>query len=114
MKLTMIYTKTAKVDLSAKEIGVYFANPQKSNHGVVLELYVTAGGMDYLIGKSGLIEPDYGIRKMTLDTSEVSLSVTSEDVVYTGKYVVRYYDPETGERAVVSSEIAGVTITVAE
>ena len=107
----MHYTKRANVDLSDKNISMFFANPKKSNRSVVLELYVTVDNVDYLVAESGRVDSGYGLRKMTFNES-VALVPTTAQKVYLGKYVVRFYDPDSGERAVVTTEIDEVIVTV--
>lgn len=109
----MHYTTKAHVDLSDASINMFFANPVKSNRSVVLELYVTFMDKDWLVATSGRIDAGYGLRTMTFN-EKVALVPTTEQRVYRGKYVVRFYDPDSGERAVVTTEINDVIFTVVE
>ena len=111
--VSMHYTKTAKVDLSDATIQMFFANPYKSNHSVVLELYVTHTDRDWLVAKSGRVDAGYGIKTMTFN-EQVRLTPTTEKKKYEGKYILRFYDPDSGERAVFATEITGVIFTVVE
>lgn len=111
--VSMIYTKSAHIDLSDANIDIYFLNPAKSNHSVTLELYITFMDQDWLVAKSGRLDAGYGLRTATFN-EKVSLVPTTEQRVYRGKYVIRFYDPETGERSVFNTEITDVVFTVAE
>ena len=63
---------------------------------------------DEIIVQTGTIAPGMQIRKASLlNKIENRLS----EGIYNGKLVVLYYDTETGERAMISTEIP-VTITV--
>lgn len=111
--VSMIFTKQAKVDLSEKTIEMYFVNPHQSNHSITLELYVTFMDQNWLVAKSGRVDADYGLKVMKFN-EKVSLTPTTENRYYVGKYVVRYYDPETGERSIFTTEIEDVMFTVVE
>ena len=106
--VSMIYTLKAELSLSSGEISMYFKNPNASNHDVVLELYVISGSDDIKIAKSGRIQAGYGLYQMSLLEDAAELS----DGVYRGKYKVIYYNPDTGERALVESDITDLQITV--
>lgn len=105
--VSMVYTLEAQVSLSSGEIQIYFRNPSASNHDVAIDLYIISGDQQIPIAQSGLIQAGYGLEKLTLLES-VNLS----QGVYEGKYVVHFYNPETGERALVEPEITDLTVTV--
>ena len=75
---------------------------------MVLELYVISGSDDIKIAKSGRIQAGYGLYQMSLLEDAAELS----EGVYRGKYKVIYYNPDTGERALVESDITDLQITV--
>ena len=107
--VSIIYTMTASYKEGDDEITVYFKNPKKSNHDMVLELYAIAtDGSRVLMAKSGRIPIGYGIEKMTLLDSAPDLTKNN----YKGLYRVTFYDPKTGELATVDTEIPDINITV--
>ena len=106
--LSMIYTLEAELSLSTGEISIYFKNPNSSTHDVSIILYVTSGDQEVAIAQSGLLKAGYGLN--TLEYLPETATLT--EGVYTGKYLLSCFDPETGERALVQPEITGVTITV--
>ena len=108
--VSMIYTLKAELDLSDGIIDMYFVNPGASNQDVVLQLWLTSGGEETLIATSGRIPSGTGLLKMEFDRQAAKLT----EGVYTGLYRLACYNPETGERATVSPEIAGVELTVLE
>ena len=106
--VSMIYTLDATINLADNNIDIMFKNPAKSNHDVALELYITKNGERTLISKSGRIPAGNLLRSMTLNPDAAVLS----EGVYQGVYKVVYYNPQTGERALIESDITDVTITV--
>ena len=106
--VSMIYTKSAKLHLSTKKIDVYFLNPYRSNHDVVFHLTLISGDQAVRIASSGRLVPGKGLLIMEFDVRSAQLS----EGTYTGIYEVYFYDPETGERAVLASKLEGVTVTV--
>ena len=108
-KVSMIYTLKAKISLTTDVADIYFKNPDNSNQCVALELYVENGEESYLIGQSGLVEP--GNALYIMDYKDENLLSEGE---YDAHYKVIYYNPDTGERALVESVIDDVTIIVSE
>lgn len=106
--VSMIYKLTAKLTLSDNAISMYFKNPGESNHDVVLELYIVSGEDQILIATSGRLPAGTGLYQMTFDTAAASL----REGQYQALYKVAYYDPATGERALVESNITDVVLTV--
>lgn len=106
--LSMIYTLEAKLTLSTGKIDIYFKNPGASTHDVSVILYITSGDQQIAIAQSGLLKAGYGLNVLEF----VEGTATLREGVYEGKYMLSLFDPETGERALVQPEIAGVTITV--
>lgn len=106
--VSMIYTLTAGLSLSDNSISMYFKNPNASNHDVVLELYLVDGETEIKLAQSGLIKAGYGLYEMTM----IKDAAVLQEGNYQGKYKVLYYNPDTGERALVESDIDGLTIAV--
>jgi len=106
--VSMVYTLEAKLQLSTGETEIYFQNPNASSHNVVVELILVSDGKEYPIARSGLVEPGFALYR--LDKAEDTAGL--KEGIYTGLYRLQCYDPLTGERALVSPEIAGVEVTV--
>lgn len=106
--VSMIYSLNAEIDLTDSDIDILFKNPSKSNHDVLLELYVTKDSERVLIAQSGRIPAGNMLRDMDLMPDTAILT----EGVYEGVYKVIYYNPQTGERALVESEITDVAVTV--
>ncbi len=106
--VSMIYTLKADLSLSGGSISMHFKNPGASNHDVVLELYILSDGTETKIAQSGRIRAGYGLYEMQMDREAAVL----QEGIYQGKYKVLYYDPDTGERALIESDITDLEITV--
>ena len=79
-----------------------FQNPARSNQDMKLEIVIDGKA----IVASGKLEPGYKVDKLSgVDTDKLSAGT------YEGKFVVSYYNAQSGEKAVVNTEIP-VTITV--
>lgn len=109
--VSMTYQKTVNVDLKSRELQLLFQNPSKSVNNIVIQIVVVPeNGDDIVIAESGILLPGYGIDKLQLAEDESELS----EGVYNGKFVVSYYNPDTGEKSILNSNIEGIEITVHE
>lgn len=102
--VSLSYSREVTIALGEKTAKLYFANPGKSNQDIVLQLVV----QDQVILQSGTLKP--GNQVTSLELLNGAAKMLSEGG-YEGKFVVLYYHPETGEKAVVNTEIP-VSITV--
>ena len=90
----------------SNEVTIDFANPGKSVQDMVVQIVID----DTVIVQSGTLKPGNQVTTLNLlDGAEKQLQPGG----YDGKFVVFYYDPDTGEKAVVNTEIP-ITITVQE
>lgn len=108
--VSMIYKLTAKLDLSDNMISMYFKNPSESNHHVVLEMYIISGEDQILIATSGRLPAGTGLYQMEFDENSARL----QEGQYQAMYKVAYYNPTTGERALVESNITDVILEVTQ
>lgn len=106
--VSMIYTLSAKYDTQTGDIGIYFRNPSDSNHDVVVELYAVSGETKAKIATSGRVEAGYGISNLKFDAPMVQLAPGS----YAAEYRLLFYNPATGEKALVESVISDVVLSV--
>ena len=100
----LTYSKEVIIDLSEKTVQMFFANPEKYNKNMMLQIVI----QDSVISQSGLITPGQQVIKLDL----------SKDIglwrgLYEGKVVVDFYQPDSGEKEKVNAEFL-VTITVVE
>lgn len=102
--VSLSYSDEVTVSLSDGTVALFFANPTRSTQDIVLQIVI----QDEVIVQSGLLKPGNQVKKLTLmDDAAEKLSEGG----YDGKFAVLYYDPDTGEKAVVNTEIP-VTVTV--
>lgn len=102
--VSLTYSRDVEISLGSKNASLYFANPGKSNQDMVLQIVV----QDQVIVQSGTLKPGNQVTTLSLiDGMEKKLSAGT----YEGNFAVLYYHPETGEKAIVNTEIP-VTITV--
>lgn len=94
------------IDLSEKKISLMFGNPSRSNMDMILQVVI----QDQVIVQSGRITPGHRVRTLELIKDAEKMLSTGG---YKAKYVVLYYDPESGEKAIVNTEIP-IDITVKE
>lgn len=104
--VSISYSKEVKISLSDETALLYFANPGKSNQDMVLQISI----QDEVVVQSGTIKPGNQVSQLKLLNDEAGKLSPGG---YDGKFIILYYDPDTGEKAVVNTEIP-VTITVNE
>ena len=104
--INVTYGTAATVDLSEKTVTIYYANPNASNQNVSILIMVN----DLVVAKSDLITPGNQVSKLELQKEAASrLQVGG----YNAELVVRAYDPESGEKAMVDTK-GELTLTVTE
>ena len=102
--MSLTYNTQVTVDLAGNKASIYFANPTKSNQDIVLQLTV----QDVILAQSGKLSPG-----KQLDTLELLDGAANrlQPGGYEGRFVVLFYQPDTGERTIVNTEIP-VDVTV--
>lgn len=102
--VSLTYSREVSINLNDETAMLLFANPGKSNQDMVLQIVV----QDTVIVQSGTLKPGNQVTTLELlDGMAKKLSAGT----YEGNFVVLYYHPETGEKAIVNTEIP-ITITV--
>lgn len=102
--VSLTYSREVSIDLASGTAALLFANPGKSNQDIVLQLVI----QDTVIIQSGTLKPGHQVTTLSLlDGAAKRLSTG----VYDGSFRVLYYDMESGEKAIVNTEIP-VTVTV--
>lgn len=104
--VSLTYATQVGIDLSSGKVSLLFANPTKSNQDMLLQITV----QDQVILQSGTISP--GHRVTTLELPEDAAKMLSVGG-YNGKFVVLYYNRESGEKSIVNTEIP-IQITVTD
>ena len=104
--INVTYGTSVTVDLSDNKVTLLYANPQASNQNVAILIMID----ELVVAKSEQITPGYGVDTLTLEEyAKERLAVGG----YNGEMVIRAYDPETGEKAMVDTK-GEITITVVE
>ncbi|MBU5479843.1 hypothetical protein [Blautia sp. MSJ-19] len=102
--VSITYANEVTIDLKGKKAILLFANPQKSIQNMVVQLVID----NTVIVQSDILEPGNQVRELDLpDNAEKQLVKGG----YDGKFVVSFYDPDSGEKASVNTEIP-VSVTV--
>ena len=104
--INVTYNLNATVDLSEDTVTLLYANPQASNQNVALLIMID----DLVVAKSDLINPGNGVETLKLDAyAKKKIQVGG----YNAELVIRAYDPETGEKAMVDTK-GQLSLTVVE
>lgn len=104
--VSLSYSKEVTIDISDGTAELYFANPGKSNQDIVLQIVIQGE----VIVQSGTLKPGNQVSSLNLLEGAAKKLAAGG---YDGTFMVLYYNPDTGEKAVVNTEIP-ITITVNE
>ena len=104
--VTLMYKDVVTIDLSDKTVSLLYGNPGESTMNIVLQLVI----QDNLIAQTGRLEPGHQVTVLNMEENAVELL---EPGGYDGKFIVSFYDAETGEKSAVNTEIP-LSITVVE
>lgn len=96
--VSLTYSNQVSIDLSREQASLMFANPGKSNQNMVLRIVI----QDEVIVQSGTIPPGHQVNTLDLLEGAASMLVPGG---YEGNFSILYYHPETGEKAMVNTEI---------
>lgn len=98
------YNVAASANLSTKKVTFHYANSGASNQNVALIIMVG----ETVVAKSDLILPGYEVNELTLEDYAAELL---QEGGYNATLLIRAYDPESGEKAMVDTE-GELTLTV--
>ncbi|MDO4339024.1 MAG: hypothetical protein Q4C91_13235 [Eubacteriales bacterium] len=109
--VTISYEKEVLISLSDQTASLVFQNPTRSVNDMVLQLaIVSEDGTETVIAQSGTLHPGKELNELVLIEDAAVLS----EGVYNGEFIILYYDPDTGEKAMVNTKITGIEISVNE
>lgn len=104
--MSLIYSDQVSVNLSSGKVGLFYQNPSDSSHSIVVQIIIQRGDTQYLVAQSGAIDPGFMLTEMTM---EKGLQLAPGG--YEGFLKLLFFDPDTGERAVVDTNIpADITV----
>lgn len=107
--VALIYSDQVIYNLSTGRISLSYTNPSSSTAAVVLQVVLLGpDGSEYLLAQSGRLNPGYAVERLDNDM-QVDLVLSEGN--YSGEMRLLFYNPETGEKALVDTKIP-VTITV--
>lgn len=107
--VAIIYSDQVSYDLSDNKLTLQYTNPSNSTAAVIVQIIIYGpNGEEYLLAESGAMVPGYAVT--TLD-GDMDSSIVLVEGAYSGVMRLLFYNPATGERAIVNTEIP-VTITV--
>ena len=106
--VALVYSDKVTYNLAKNEVTLSYTNPSSSTAAVVLQVIVLGpDNAEYLLAESGALRPGYGVESLDGDLGDITLSTG----VYSGVMRVLFYNFETGEKAIVNTDIP-VKITV--
>ena len=104
--VTLTYSTQVDIDLDGRNVALLFANPGKSNQDMVLQIVIR----DTVLLQSGRLTPGNQVERLEL-TDEAAAMLSPGG--YEGSFRIFYYDAQTGEKAIIHTEIP-VSITVSQ
>lgn len=104
--VSLSYSNEVSVDLSSREVSLFFANPGRSNQDMLLQIRIR----DTVILQSGRITPGNQVQSLRLDEDAARMLSPGG---YDGSFMIFYYDLNSGEKAMVNTEVP-IRITVVE
>ncbi len=102
----LTFSYEVNIDLSNGQATFYVKNPMKSNQDMVVQLVIK----DVLVFQTGRLTPGHELSKMDLSDDVLNRLAAGG---YEGALRFYYYDPDTGEKAMVNTNIP-VNVTVVE
>ena len=104
--VSLSYSNEVTIVLDSGRAELFFANPGRSNQDMVLQLLIR----DRVIYQTGRITPGNQVTELMLDDDTAGMLSAGG---YEGSFLIFYYDPITGEKAMVNTEVP-VAVTVTE
>lgn len=102
--VSLTYSTQVEISLGSRSVALLFANPGKSNQDMVLQIVI----QDTVLLQSGRLTPGNQVTELELTKDSAAMLRPGG---YEGSFRVFYYDTETGDKAIVNTEIP-ISITV--
>ena len=102
--VSLMYGVDVTIDRAGGTASLLFGNPSESNQDIVIQLVV----QDVVLAQSDRLVPGKQLRTMELLEGAAE---RLQSGAYNGKLVVLFYQPDSGEKAIVNTEIQ-VDVTV--
>ena len=105
--VSISYTEDISISREKGVAWLHYVNPASSRNSVALQLVlVDSEGREAVVGQSGLLQPGTMLEELTLDDAGC------QPGSYGGKYILTFYDPESGEKAILNTVLDGLKVTV--
>ncbi len=103
--VSLTYSNQVDIRLASQTAQLLFANPGRSNQDMVMELVI----QDQIILRTGAIAPGNQVTELELVPKMAAKLIPGG---YDGVFLIHFYDPVSGEKAIVTTEIpVSVTVT---
>lgn len=96
--VSLTYSSQVDIRLADKTVQLLFANPSRSNQDMVMELVI----QDQIIVRTGRIVPGNQVTELELAPASAAMLMPGG---YDGIFLIHFYDPVSGEKAIVTTEI---------
>lgn len=107
--VALMYSDQVVYNLSTGRVSLNYTNPSSSTASIILQVVLHGpDGAEYLLAQSGRLDPGYGVERLDND---ITANIVLQPGGYSGVMRLLFYNPVTGEKAIVDTEIP-VTITV--
>lgn len=107
--IALMYSDQVVYNLSTGRVSLSYTNPSSSTASVILQIVLFGpDGEEYLLAESGKLDPGYGVERLDNDINQ---NIVLPEGGYSGIMRLLFYNPVTGEKAIVNTEIP-VIITV--
>lgn len=104
--VSLTYSNQVHIRLNGRIAQLLFANPSRSNQDVVIQLVI----QEQVILQSGRITPGNQVTELDLSSEAAAMLMPGG---YDAVFLLHFYDPDSGEKAIVTTEIP-VSVIVAE
>lgn len=104
--VSLTYSNQVNIRLTDRTATLLFANPGRSNQDTVLQLVI----QEQVILQSGKIAPGNQVTELDLSSESAAMLMPGG---YDGVFMVHFYHPSSGEKAIVTTEIP-VSVTVSK
>ena len=106
--VALAYSDEVSYDIASGLVTLSFTNPGSSTQAMVLQVIVYGDvdaqgkAQEYLLAESGILRPGYYVEQLTATPEE---GVAMSTGVYSGVMRVLFYNEDTGEKAIVNTDI---------
>ena len=104
--VSLTYSTEVDINLGSGRVDLLFANPGRSNQDMVLQIVI----QDTVLLQTGRISPGNQVYGLQLSADAVQMLSPGG---YEGSFLIFYYDPVSGEKAIINTEVP-ISVNVTE